>query len=90
VSVVVTKVDVDGSTSFVNLGHTEGYKKTILFNSTVRASLDQSFSHFRAEGAYLAPWARCFERLSNVTILGCKISNISNSKSKEIALESIF
>ena len=45
VSIVVTEVDIYSSTSLIDLGNTEGYEEAILLDTTVRASLDESFSN---------------------------------------------
>ena len=50
VGVVVTEVNVDGSAGLVDLGHAEGDKETVLFNATVSAGFDKTFTDFQAKG----------------------------------------
>ena len=39
VGIVVTEIDIYGSSGFIDLGHTEGYKEPVLLDATIRAGL---------------------------------------------------
>jgi hypothetical protein len=90
VGVVVTEVHIDSSTSLIDLSDTERYEQALSLDTTISTGFDKSFSHLRAERAYLRPRARSFKRLSNVGVLSGKISNIGNGKGQEISLKAIF
>lgn len=61
VCVVVAEVDVDGSSSFVDLSDAEGCEETVFLDAAVLACLDQSLADLLAQGAHLAPRARCLK-----------------------------
>jgi hypothetical protein len=44
IGIVVTEVDIDCCSSFIELGYSEGYKEAILFDASIFTSLDKSLT----------------------------------------------